>query len=86
MSTFLLSGQYRLAAVECEYIVNYLLLCYYTIPNHPLLGLQMFTLADLWETIGDTERAQDLYRMSNEILTITHGIHSEMCTRLAGKL
>ena len=86
MSAYLLSGQYQLAAIECAHIVNYQLLCYYTIPNHPLLGLQMFTLADLWETIGDTERAQELYRMSNEILMITHGKHSEMCSRLAGKV
>ena len=86
MHAYLLSGQHQLALLECVYIVNYLLLSYYTIPNHPLLGLQMFTLADLWEINGDMDRAQEMYRMSNEILTITHGKRSEMCSRLAGKL
>ena len=86
MHAYLLSGQHQLALLECVYIVNYLLLSYYTIPNHPLLGLQMFTLADLWEINGDMDKAQEMYRMSNEILTITHGKRSEMCSRLAGKL
>ena len=86
LSAYLMTGNYRLAAVECTHIVNYLLLSYYTIPNHPLLGLQMFTLADLCEVNGEVEKAHDLYRISYQILKITHGSASEMCSRLATKL
>ena len=49
---------------------------------HPLLGVQLFTLADLYEGNGRTSDATRAYQWSRRILRVTHGPTSELIQRL----
>lgn len=49
---------------------------------HPLLGVQLFTLADLYEGNGHTEEATRTYQWCRRILRVTHGETSDMVKRL----
>ena len=49
---------------------------------HPLLGVQLFTLADLYEGNGRTSDATRAYQWSRRILRVSHGQASEMIQHL----
>jgi len=74
------------ALKECEHIVSFLCLALKHVPNHSLLGLQLFTLGDLYEANGKRDRAQSTYVWARRILRISQGANGEMVMILNEKI
>ena len=81
LSAYLLNGDYKKSCVECMHLVNFLTVVYVNIPNHPLLGLQLYTLADLM-SYEQHPQAIEAYRWAYCILKITSSPNSEMISKL----
>lgn len=86
LSTWIVAQQPEKALEDCRHIVAVLCVALAKTPNHSLLGLQLFTLGDLYEACGQTERATDMYRWAKVNLTISQGPTSEMVQLLNSKL
>ena len=41
--------------------------------NHPVIGLQWLSLADIYTGMNDVMRSKDAYKQALLILTVTHG-------------
>ncbi len=55
-------------AIElCYMIINYLCIALFQTPNHPLLGLQLFTLADLMKE-AELPEAHEVYIWAKEVI------------------
>ena len=76
----------RQAMAECEHIVAYLCLALKHVPNHSLLGLQLFTLGDIYEANGEREKAVATYTWARKILRISQGNNCDMVLLLNEKL
>lgn len=74
------------ALIECEHIVSFLCLALNHFPNHSLLGLQLFTLGDLYDADGEGDKAQDTYIWARRTLQISQGHNSEMVILLNEKI
>lgn len=74
------------AQIECEHIVSYLCLALRRVPNHSLLGLQLFTLGDVYEANGERNKARTTYIWAKKILQISQGNKSDMVMLLNEKL
>lgn len=67
----------------CAELVSFLCLSFVNVPYHPLLAVQLFTLADLTASSeGRQEEAVQLYRWCEEILRVTHGEYSKLMSHL----
>jgi hypothetical protein len=86
-----------LAAVgQCEHIVSFLVISLSHVTNHPLLGLQLYTLGDLYlaaADIGSDERegtsnlnlhdkAMRAYTWARDVMLVTHGLNNDMVRTL----
>ncbi|MGK3734381.1 MAG: hypothetical protein ACI8RD_000568 [Bacillariaceae sp.] len=74
------------ALIECEHIVSFLCLALKHFPNHSLLGLQLFTLGDLYNSNGKSDEAQKTYTWARRNLQISQGNKSEMVMLLNEKI
>ena len=74
------------AMTECEHIVAYLCLALKHVPNHSLLGLQLFTLGDIYEANGEREKAAATYTWARKILRISQGNNCDMVLLLNEKI
>ena len=72
--------------LDCRHIVAILCLAFSQTPNHPLLGLQLFTLGDLYQAIQQTDRANIVYQWALDTLIISQGPDSDMVQMLREKL
>lgn len=86
LSTLIVAQESQEALKECQYIVAYLCLVLSKTPNHPLLGLQLFTLGDLYQANGQTDLALQTYQWTYETLLISQGRESDMISMLKEKL
>ncbi len=74
------------AMIECEHIVAYLCLALNHVPNHSLLGLQLFTLGDIYEAQGKRNEACTTYSWARKVLRVSQGNDSDMVILLNEKL
>eukprot|EP00984_Skeletonema_dohrnii_P011210 scaffold4458_cov189-Skeletonema_dohrnii-CCMP3373.AAC.5 len=87
--TALLANQEIEEAVDqLEFIVSTLLVAFSHVQNHPLLGLQLFTLGDLYACMGRAwgRKAYLTYFYAREIMTITHGVDHPLVLQLVQKI
>lgn len=95
----IVAGQTEQAIVTCECMVVFLAStlcgpnarCY----NHPILGLQLFTLGDLYQTMAAEstdsspmyqELAKKTFSWAHKILSVSHGEQSNMILLLRDKM
>ena len=74
------------ALMECEHIVAYLCLALQHVPNHSLLGLQLFTLGDVYDAQGERNKARTTYVWARRVLRVSQGNDSDMVLLLNEKL
>ncbi len=87
--TALLANQEIAEAVDqLEFIVSTLIVAFSHVQHHPLLGLQLFTLGDLYAYMGRAwgRKAYLTYFYAKELMTITHGVDHPMVLQLNQKL
>ena len=86
LSALLASGDYLGAVDQCEHIVSFLAVAFSHVQNHPLLGLQLYTLGDLYTAAGNSSdlkaKAQLAYTWAKDVMAITHGRHNFMVRSL----
>eukprot|EP00965_Chrysotila_dentata_P198001 6178542-Pleurochrysis_carterae.AAC.2 len=79
-------GYIPLATECCAAAVAFLQAALAHVPNHPLLALQRYTLADLYFENGETDTAAETMRLCMHALRVTHGedgdLYQQACTRL----
>lgn len=89
LGSLLVAGETENAIAECEYIVAFLVsvLCDSdtNCPNHPILGLQLFTLGDLYSAVGMDDKAQRTFEWAGRILEVSHGSDSNMVQLLTDR-
>jgi hypothetical protein len=88
LSALLANGDIPRATEQCEHIVSFLAVAFSHTQNHPLLGLQLYTLGDLYNAATDTgcdesfqgalslslrEKALLAYSWAKDVMLITHG-------------
>ncbi|CAJ1955948.1 unnamed protein product [Cylindrotheca closterium] len=83
LGTLIVAGQTKEAIQQCEYVVAFLvsILCdkeTANCPNHPILGLQLFTLGDLYTSVGWDDKAQRTFAWARKIMLVSHGKDSDM--------
>lgn len=67
-------------------LVEFLDLIYREIPYHPILGLQLYTLGDLYEEIGNPSEAKIVHRRARDILQVSFGSDHVFCRALEERL
>lgn len=82
LSTVLLTQDNDLSRTVCAKLVSYQAVAMVNVPLHPLLAVQLFTLADLHQSLGDEIQARDYYAWCAEILAVTHGARSNLVAHL----
>ena len=68
----------KIVAIQC--------LALHKVPNHPLLGLQLFTLGDLYEENGYGNKAMTIYKWAYDVLRVCQGPSNFMVLMLEDKL
>lgn len=90
LGAYIVAGNVPRALAECQHVVAFLCVALVHVPNHPLLGLQLFALGDLLEASlqegGGGGEAQCIYEWASQILTVSQGRDSEMVRLLNDKL
>jgi hypothetical protein len=94
LSALLANGKIAEAVEQCEHIVSFLAVVFSHVRNHPLLGLQLYTLGDLYNAAasmeGDRlaleEKAKLAYTWAKQIMIVTHGANDSMVKRLEENL
>lgn len=89
LSALLANGDVHGAVEQCEHIVSFLAVAFSHVQNHPLLGLQLFTLGDLYSAGGNTyfrEKRLMCYTWARDIMLITHGSTHSMVRSLEENL
>jgi hypothetical protein len=86
LGSLIVAGKTREAIFECEQIVAFLCLASHHLLNYSLLGLQLFTLGDLYEASGAVSKAKSTFCWARKIMTISHGNDSDMVELLNGKI
>jgi hypothetical protein len=92
----IVAGHTEQAVMNCEYMVAFLAstLCSPNVGchNHPILGLQLFTLGDLYQAMESEddhtinhEMTLNTFSWAREILSVSHGEHSNMMSLLRDK-
>jgi SET and MYND domain-containing protein len=85
LSALIVLGMHGEALEQCKRVVVCLCVALAHVEHHPLLGLQLFTLADLFEAQGTsagTASATRAYKWARRVLAVTHGTHSALVRRL----
>mmetsp|Transcript_7547 Transcript_7547/g.13299 ORF Transcript_7547/g.13299 Transcript_7547/m.13299 type:complete len:407 (-) Transcript_7547:926-2146(-) len=96
LSTLLANGQIDQAVKQCEHIVSFLGVAFSNLQNHPLLGLQLYTLGDLYAAAAAIEdesltkeakrsmieKSKLAYRWAKKVMTVTHGADDAMVRTL----
>jgi hypothetical protein len=85
LGTLIVVGDIGQAICECENIVAFLCLALGHFCNHAMLGLQLFTLGDLYEAGGYVSQAKLVYRWAYKILLVSHGPRSDITKLLVDK-
>jgi SET and MYND domain-containing protein len=80
----LIDGNVEAAVAACEQVVCSLALFFSHLDFHPLLGLQLFTLGDLYRACeGREQEAAPIYAWCKEVLSYTHArIGSDLLQKL----
>mmetsp|Transcript_27072 Transcript_27072/g.58034 ORF Transcript_27072/g.58034 Transcript_27072/m.58034 type:complete len:653 (-) Transcript_27072:2371-4329(-) len=100
LSALLANGHILQAIEQCEHIVSFLALVFSHVQNHPLLGLQLYTLGDLYsgavtmegESLSEEtkcslkEKARLAYAWTQRVMIITHGANDPMVRTLEDNL
>jgi len=92
LSALLANGDIHGAVEQCEHVVSFLAVAFSHVQNHPLLGLQLFTLGDLYSAAADMgttnfrEKALLSYTWARDIMLITHGSTNSMVRSLEENL
>ncbi|KAL9191424.1 hypothetical protein ACHAXT_001130 [Thalassiosira profunda] len=96
LSALIPNGRIEPAVEQCEHIVSFLAVAFSHVVNHPLLGLQLYTLGDLCAALasmedGDAARGSSLtwdekskvtYQWAKRIMIVTHGVDDPMVKTL----
>ncbi|KAG7357518.1 SET methyltransferase domain containing protein [Nitzschia inconspicua] len=85
LGSLIVAGQWAEAVNECEYIVAFLCLALHNVTNHALLGLQLFTLGDLYESNGCLSEAKLVFQWASKVLHVSHGPDNDMTKMLIEK-
>ena len=99
LSALLLNGRILDALEQCEHIVSFLAVAFSHVGCHPLLGLQLFTLGDLYsgvslsaerssvEDVGCyTMKAKASFLWARQVMIVTHGESDPMVKTLNDNL
>lgn len=85
--TALLANQEIDEAVDqLEHIISALIVAFSHVENHPLLGLQLFTLGDLYALLGRDRQAHLTYIYATDVMKITHGGDHALVLQLDQKI
>jgi len=82
LSALLADGQIEEAVSECEHIVSFLAVAFGHVEKHPLLGLQLFTLGDLYSGTNEIVKAKLAYKWARNIMKVSHGESDPMIQAL----
>jgi len=82
LSALLANGQIEEAVSECEHIVSFLAVAFGHVEKHPLLGLQLFTLGDLYSGTNEIVKAKLAYKWARNIMKVSHGESDPMIQAL----
>lgn len=85
LSSLIVAGKLTDAVTECEHIVAFLCLALNHVRNHGLLGLQLFTLGDLYEANESLREAGLSFRWAKRILQVSHGMKDDITKLLFQK-
>jgi hypothetical protein len=74
LSELLLEGRMEEALQQCKAIVAILLVAFANFPNHPILGLQLYTMSDLLAQEPDQASAAiACYKWTLDVMRVSHG-------------
>mmetsp|Transcript_17322 Transcript_17322/g.31451 ORF Transcript_17322/g.31451 Transcript_17322/m.31451 type:complete len:406 (-) Transcript_17322:24-1241(-) len=96
LSALLANGQIHQAVEQCEHIVSFLAVAFSHVQNHPLMGLQLYTLGDLYAAAATMEdgslaegakyslkkKSKLAYTWAKKVMTVTHGANDRMVQTL----
>lgn len=85
LQSLIVAGDTPGATLECEKLVSFLCLALNHLPNHALLGLQLFTLGDLYEAGGSSTEAKLVFRWAYKVFQVSHGKRDPIANLLAKK-
>jgi len=96
-AALLTNGLVNDAIAECEHIVSFLAVAFSHVEHHPLLGLQLFTLGDLYSEASSNQDSNELmalfktkaelaYIWAKEITLISHDHTDQIVEALEQKL
>jgi hypothetical protein len=73
---------------QLEFIVSTLIVAFSHVEHHPLLGLQLFTLGDLYAFRGGAweRKAYAAYAYAKNVMSITHGVDHPMVRQLGQRI
>lgn len=86
LSSWIVAQEPKEALKDCRHVVCVLCLALSQIPCHPLLGLQLFTLGDLYEACGQFDKARQTHTWAKHVLSVTLGPSNHMVKMLHDKL
>jgi len=101
LSALLANGRIVEAIEQCDHIVSFLSVAFSHVGCHPLLGLQLFTLGDLYSGAVPSEegslvakdvkftykmKAKAAYSWAKKIMVVTHGAKDHMVQTLDDNL
>lgn len=96
-SALLANGQINEAVEQCEHIVSFLMVAFSQVQHHPLLGLQLYTLGDLYASAAGgghlatateimSKKSKQAHTLALRRMRITHGESDQMVQALHIKL
>ena len=83
LSAYLVKGDLEQALKACAALVEFLRATLSHVRNHPLLGLQLFTLADLLLNLERSGQAKAALSEALGILVVAQGGESALCLAAA---
>jgi len=100
LSALLADGRILQATQQCEHIVSFLAVVFSHVQRHPLLGLQLYTLGDLYSGTATMEdgsltddailsfkqKAKLAYDWAKSVMIVTHGTNDPMVLALEDNL
>ena len=86
LSSWIVAQQTAEALRDCRHVVAVLCLALSHVPCHPLLGLQLFTLGDLYEACGLVEQGRKTHLWARRALSTSLGSDNPMVQMLNDKI
>ena len=86
LSSWIVAQQLDEALRDCRHVVAVLCLALSQVPCHPLLGLQLFTLGDLYEACGRIEQGRKTHLWARRALSTSLGSDNAMVQMLDDKV